>query len=121
MGSKQASVAEEAWAVTDLHRAQDLQSLLMHQEAVRLVRRDPQLLKRLQETLSRWSTRKDPNSRPLLERWLDIVSRQDWDVVLAESEEAQQLRQASPMATLLPEESRLAIIRRVRALKDRPR
>ena len=86
MGSNQAPIAEEAWAPTDLHRAQDLQSLLMHQEAVKLVRRDPHLVARLQETLSRWSTRNDPNSRPLLERWLDIVTRQDWDVVLADSE-----------------------------------
>jgi hypothetical protein len=101
----------------DLHRAQDLQSLLMHQEAVRLVRSDPRLVERLQETLSRWSARSDPNSRPLLERWFDIVARQEWDLALADTEEAQQLRQASPMATVLPEETRLAIIGRVRDMK----
>lgn len=108
----------EDFAPTDLHRAQDLQSLLMHQEAVRLVRLDPRLLNRLSETLARWATRQDPNSRPLLKRWEDIVATQEWDVVLSDSDEAQQLRQAAPMATLLPEETRLQIIRRVKALKD---
>lgn len=121
MGSNQRPASQVAWAPTDLHGPQDLQSLLMHQEAVRLVRQDPGLVARLQETLSRWSTRYDPNSRRLLERWFDIVARQDWDVVLADSEEAQQLRQASPMATLLPEQTRLAIIQQVKALKERRR
>lgn len=91
----------------------------MHREAVRLVRDDPKLLTRLRETLSRWSLRSDANSQPLLERWFDILERQDWDVVLADSEEAQQLRQASPMATVLPKETRLAIIQQVKALKER--
>ena len=117
MGSNQAPVAKDASVPTDLRRAQDPQSLLLHREAVRLVRCNPELLTRLQETLSRWSTRNDPNSRPLLERWVDIVARQDWDLALADSEEAQQLRQASPMATVLPEETRLAIIGRVRDMK----
>lgn len=116
MDSNQASLVLTEGAM-DLHGAQDLQSLLMHQEAVRLVRSDPSLVARLQETLSRWSTRNDPNSQPLLERWFDIVARQDWDLALADSDEAQQLRQASPMATVLPEETRLAIIRQVKALK----
>jgi transcriptional regulator with XRE-family HTH domain len=93
-------------APMDLHRAQDLQSLLMHEEAVRLLREDPSLVARLQQTISRWSTRDDPNGRPLLQRWLDIVAARDW---------------ASPMATLLPQDTRLEIIRKVKALKERAR
>jgi hypothetical protein len=104
-----------------LHREQDLQSLLMHEEAVRLLREDPSLVTRLQETLSRWSTRDDPNSRPLLQRWIDIVAARDWDAATADTEKGRQLRQASPMATLLPQETRLEIIRKVKALKERAR
>jgi hypothetical protein len=98
-----------------LHREQDLQSLLMHEEAVRLLREDPSLVERLQQTLSRWSMRDDTNSRPLLQRWIDIVAARDWATATADTEEGRQLRQASPMATLLPEETRLAIIREVQS------
>ena len=113
--------ANEPAVPTSLHRAQDLQSLLMHQEAVRLLRKDPSLVAQLQQTLSRWLTRDDPNSRPLLQRWVDIVATQDWDVAIADTEEGRQLRQASPMSTLLPEATRLAIISKVKALKERAR
>ncbi len=106
---------------THLHRAQDLQSLLMHQEAVSMLRKDPSLAERLQQTLSRWSLRDDPNSLPLRQRWARIIEAADWEAALADTEEGRQLRQASPMATLLPEGVRLAIIRRVKALKERAR
>ena len=36
------------------HQVQDLQSLALHEEAVRLVRADPALLHRAEETLQRW-------------------------------------------------------------------
>jgi transcriptional regulator with XRE-family HTH domain len=114
-------VESEPVAPMDLHRAQDLQSLLMHEEAVRLLREDPSLVERLEQTLSRWSMRDDPNSRPLLQRWIDIVAARDWAVAIADTEEARQLRQASPMATLLSQETRLEIIRKIRALKERAR
>jgi transcriptional regulator with XRE-family HTH domain len=66
---------------TDLNRhgAQDLQSLLMHQEAVRLLREDPALVTRVEQTLARWMQRDDPNSLPLLKRWARIVTERDWD------------------------------------------
>lgn len=114
-------VESEPVAPMDLHRAQDVQSLLMHEEAVRLLRADPSLVVRLEQTLSRWSMRDDPNGRPLLQRWIDIVAARDWATATADTEEARQLRQASPMATLLPQETRLDIIRQVKALKERAR
>ncbi|MDP3521274.1 MAG: helix-turn-helix transcriptional regulator [Hydrogenophaga sp.] len=36
------------------HELQDLQSLVLHQEAVRLVKQDPALLQRAIDTLNRW-------------------------------------------------------------------
>jgi len=35
------------------HQAQDLQSLALHEQAVRLVRADPELVQRAQDTLQR--------------------------------------------------------------------
>lgn len=99
------------------HRAQDLQSFLMHREAVRLLRADPELVKKVEMTLSRWIQSVDPHSRPLLERWAAIIALRDWDAALANSEDAQHLRQASPFAALLPEDTRLSIIRFVTDLK----
>lgn len=101
------------------HGAQDLQSLLMHQEAVRLLHEDPALVTRVEQTLARWMHRDDPNSLPLLKRWARIVTERDWDAAVAQTEAAQQLRQSSPLSTILPQETRLAIIRKVKALKER--
>ena len=103
----------------DLHGAQDLQSLLMHREAVRLLHDDPSLVTRVEQTLARWMQRDDPNSLPLLKRWARIVTERDWSAAVAETEEAQQLRQSSPLSTILPQERRLAIIREAKLLKER--
>ncbi|MEI7444454.1 MAG: helix-turn-helix transcriptional regulator [Burkholderiales bacterium] len=101
----------------DRHAAQDLQSLLMHQAAVDLLLERPALVSRLKRTLERWSMRDDPNSQPLFRRWAEIIETQDWDAALARNEEGQQLRQASPLPTVLPEQTRLSVIRAVRALR----
>lgn len=102
----------------DLHGAQDLQSLWMHEEAVKLLREDSSLIEQVEQTLARWKLRVDPRSRPLLEQWEDIIARRDWKAALAQTDKGQQLRQASPLATLLPEATRLAIIAKVKVLKE---
>ena len=99
------------------HRAQDLQSFLMHREAVRLLRANPALVHQLEDTLWRWREQDDAHSAPLRQHWMGLVARRDWDAALANTEFAQQLRQASPFAGLLPNETRLAIIRYVKGLK----
>lgn len=121
LGSPVAAPAASDVPRLDRHGPQDLQSLLLHREAVALLRTNPSLVARLERTLTRWLQRDDPNSRPLLERWCDIVAARDWDAALAEDEQGQQLRQASPLPTVLPEQTRLAVIREVKALKDRAR
>lgn len=103
-----------------LHRAQDLQSWLMHQAAVHLVGLDPCLVGRLQVTLARWRGDRTRRSEPLLAAWDDILARHDWPAALAHTERAQELRQASPLATVLPQDTRLAVIGAVRALKRDP-
>lgn len=98
------------------HVEQDLQSLLLHEAAVQLLRTDPSLTRILIETLDRWALRNDINSRELEERWRQIIDAQDWEAAIARTEDGQQLRQASPLATLLPDEDRLAILRTAKAL-----
>lgn len=100
-----------------LHRAQDLQSWLMHQAAVHLLSLNPGLVERLQVTLARWRGDGTRRSEPLLAAWGDILERHDWPAALAHTERAQELRQASPLATVLSQDTRLAIIGAVRILK----
>lgn len=100
------------------HGPQDYQSLLMHQEAVRMVLADPTLIEKALEILARWDAITDPRSKPLRDQWVQILSRRNWRLALEESELGNQLRQASPMATLLPDSVRLAIIGEVKAQKE---
>ena len=102
----------------DRHGAQDYQSLLMHVEAVRLLKQNPRLVQRAVSTLARWRETADPRSYQLLDEWRRILDQREWRLAVAPDERGNQLRQASPLATLLPEEKRLGIIRRVKALKQ---
>lgn len=90
----------------------------MHREAVRMLKVDPLLAERALAILARWDTHVCSRSRPLRERWAQIISERDWDAALEESERGNQLRQASPLSILLPNKVRLAIIQSVRREKD---
>ena len=70
------------------HGPQDYQSLLMHREAVRMILAEPALADKALAILARWDTHASLHSKPL--------------------------RQASPMACLLPTEVRLGIIAQAR-------
>lgn len=100
------------------HQLQDLQSLALHRQAVRVVQQDPVLLDRANKILSRWLTT-TPNSRsaPLWQEWEQILKYQSWRKILRSSQRAQQLRQASPLVTVLPEAIRLHVLAQVRDLK----
>ncbi|PPC80749.1 MAG: hypothetical protein CTY39_10995 [Hyphomicrobium sp.] len=100
------------------HGPQDYQSLLMHQEAVRMLQEAPSLAARALDALARWDKTMGVRSKPLRDRWIQIINEQDWALATEESELGNQLRQASPLAILLPNQTRFNIIRRVRKLKD---
>jgi hypothetical protein len=100
------------------HGAQDYQSLLMHVAAVRMLKQNPRLVDRAVTTLERWRETADPSSYPLLDQWRRILETKEWHIAVAPDEQGNQLRQASPLATLLPQERRLGIIRRVKKLKQ---
>ena len=99
------------------HRLQDLQSLALHEEAVRFVKSDPASLLQAQDTLERWLATGDPRSAGLWREWKLILNAGSWRKVLGRTRHAQQLRQTSPLVTILPDEVRLRILKDVSALK----
>lgn len=100
------------------HREQDLRSMALHEEAVRLIKRQPQLVDQAKSVLARWIT-DQPRSRSmsLWREWEAIMADRRWRKVLSSTAHAQQLRQASPLAVLVPEESRQRILEQVAALR----
>ena len=99
------------------HDVQDLQSLLLHEEAVRLLRQQPELISSALEILEKWRASGNANSRPLLDEWSVILHRRDWRRVLARTRRSKELRQASPLTVLLPSEVRERVLEDVRVLK----
>jgi transcriptional regulator with XRE-family HTH domain len=100
------------------HQAQDLQSLALHEEAVRRVRARPELLKQAQDTLARWLGTGNSRSLRLWREWEDILLHRSWRKVLGRTRRAQELRQASPLVTLLSDDFRRDVLAQVRALKN---
>jgi transcriptional regulator with XRE-family HTH domain len=99
------------------HEVQDLQSLQLHRAAVALVKEDPALLLRAQETLNRWLRDGDSRSAGLWSEWSSILSHKSWRKVLGRTRRAQELRQASPLVTVLPGDVRQQILDQAAKLK----
>lgn len=99
------------------HRLQDLQSLALHEEAVRHAKANPDLVRQARTTALRWLESGDSRSRSLWLEWLNILDAGTWRKVLGRTRHAQQLRQASPLVTVLPEEVRQRIHAQVKDLK----
>jgi len=57
------------------HRLQDLQSLALHEEAVRMAKAAPALVQQAQDTALRWLGTGDVRSAALWREWLDICGR----------------------------------------------
>lgn len=51
------------------HEAQDLQSMALHKEAIRMIHDDPALLDRAKEVLRRWRSQGDSRSDSLWSEW----------------------------------------------------
>jgi hypothetical protein len=106
----------EVCADAGRHRLQDLQSLALH-VAIRRVKADPDLLRKGRATTERWLETGDPRSASLWREWLHILDAGTWRKALGRTRRAQQLRQASPLVTLLPEEVRQNILAQVGRLR----
>lgn len=99
------------------HQLQDMQSLALHEEAVRLVKDDPALMQKAQETVSSWLAKGESRSASLWREWQQILTTKTWRKALGSTNHAQQLRQASPLVTILPEEARQRVLTQVSELK----
>ena len=99
------------------HRLQDLQSLALHEEAIRLAKADPALVQQARDTVGRWLDTGDSRSASLWREWQTILAAGAWRKVLGRTRHAQQLRQASPLVTILPEEARQRILKQAGDLK----
>lgn len=99
------------------HAWQERRSWLMHREAVRMLQADPSLAERALATLARWDAQTSNCTTPLRERWVRIIAERDWAAALDTSDVGHQLRQASPLPCLLPDDVRMSILAQVRQEK----
>ncbi len=99
------------------HHLQDIQSLALHREAVRRVKNNPALVNQAMDVLARWLATSTPRTAPLWLEWQHILETRAWRKVLASTDRAQQLRQASPLLTILEPPTRQAILTQVADLR----
>jgi DNA-binding XRE family transcriptional regulator len=103
---------------TTRHQVQDLQSLALHAAAVRLVKADASLREQASQVVQKW-LHDDPSSRsaPLWQEWQTILETGAFRRASGRSVHAQQMRQASPLTTVLPPDMRQSILKEVSQLK----
>lgn len=103
---------------TTRHQVQDLQSLALHAAAVRLAKADASLREQARQVVQKW-LQDDPTSRsaPLWQEWQTILETGAFRRASGRSVHAQQLRQASPLTTVLPPDMRQSILKEVSQLK----
>lgn len=99
------------------HSLQDVQSLVLHEEAVRRAKADPALVQQARATVLRWLEQGQARSAPLWREWLRLLDAGDWRRILGRSQRAQQLRQASPLVTVLPQEVRQGLLAQAAQLR----
>jgi len=100
------------------HDVQDLQSLMLHKEAVRLIKCNPALMQQVLDNLERWRKAPNQHARFLWDEWSVILHRGDWRRALSTSRRGKELRQASPLPTILPPEVRDDVLAQIGALKN---
>jgi hypothetical protein len=97
----------------------DERTLAMHMLVAEKLRRDPQLLQRVDNTLQRWRAQVCERSQPYLVEWQKLVDQGVDACVGAMTERTQRaaaMRQASPFAAVLSNQERFEFLRRWRAM-----
>lgn len=103
----------------EAHGLQDLQSLALHAAAIRTLGRNPALLGDAKNTLNRWMEQApESRSMSLWKEWEKILARRTFRKVLGQTQNAKELRQASPLVTILSEPERLRVLKEVKQLKS---
>lgn len=91
--------------------------MALHEEAVRLIQKQPELIQQALETLEHWRASGNSQSRFLWDEWSVILHRRAWRRALANTRRSKELRQASPLPTVLPPEIRQRVLEEVQRLK----
>lgn len=91
--------------------------MALHRAAVDLVKTEPVLLIKAQATLARWLNDGNSRSTSLWKEWDEILRQRTWRKVLGRTRRAQELRQASPLITVLSDEMRQSILNQISLLK----
>jgi transcriptional regulator with XRE-family HTH domain len=112
------SVTIKTSGASTRHQIQDLQSLMLHKEAVDLMKKNPALIDRAFETLKVWRSGENSRSSFLWDEWAVILHRKAWRRALSMTRRGQELRQASPIATILPPEVRQKVLDQIQQLKE---
>jgi len=81
------------------------------------MRSDPKLVDQALATLDQWRSSGNSHSRFLWDEWSVILHRRDWRRALSTSRRGRELRQASPLPSVLPASNRAAVLEQVSALK----
>lgn len=118
--SRRSSVAVQVTISADRNASdvQDLQSLALHAAAVRMLKDDDLLRQRARATLHNWLERSPDSRTALLWRdWDLMLEKRSYRAALGRSARAQQLRQASPLPTVLPQALRRALLEQASQLK----
>lgn len=84
---------------------------------MRLAKLNPTLVQQAKDTVTRWLAAGDRRSVSLWREWVKILDSGSWRKVLGRTRHAQQLRQASPLVTVLPEEVRQSVYAQINSLK----
>lgn len=119
--AERSTVKIEVSAPRHSHKIQDTQSLVLHEAAIAHIQQYPSLLNKAIESVDQQieaSKSLANRSLPLLKKWRQVLEDKNWRTVLASTQTAAQLRQASPLTVLLPEDTRKKLLADVRALKD---
>ena len=102
------------------HELQDLQSLVLHQEAVQRMRKQPELIEQALATLDQWRRAGPSHASFLWDEWAVILHRRAWRRALSHSRRSRELRQASPLPSILPPDVRERILADVRQMSASP-
>ena len=117
--SKRARPVVQVTVTTDdtRHQVQDLQSLALHEEAIRLARSDPEFLGQAQRTLDRWLASGNSRSMGLWQEWREVLHGAKWRKLLGRTRRTQELRQASPLTAMLPAQVRQGVLDQIGELR----
>jgi hypothetical protein len=97
------------------HRAIDQRSLVLAQAVADRLLQQPELVVRARATVARWLMTCSPRVRPTLNEWDQVLTGSIGGVIsllTGTDERSRRLRQSNPFAGALPQEERLAILRR---------